>query len=189
MQRKNISGVEPRELFVNGFVKQCKKWVNKGDGILMIGDVNDCAISGSLTERLKEEVELEEFTQPFWTGKPPASHINGDKFIVLGMKSKNIEITQWLLLPWMESVGDHRTWIVEITLRSMPGPNLMKVQRSIACRLVTTNYKALRNNNIIVKRMYGEHGIVSKLKNLIEMSDKYQGEPPDWLANKIKKIH
>ena len=113
---------------MNDFVKQCKKWVNKGDGILMMGDVNDCAISGTLTKRLKEEVGLEEFTQPFWTGKSPASHINGDKLIVLGMKSKNVGITQWLLLPWMESVGDHRTWIVETTLRSMLGPNLMKVQ-------------------------------------------------------------
>ena len=44
MQRKNIQGVEPRDLFMNDFVKQCKKWVDKGDGLLLIGDVNECAI-------------------------------------------------------------------------------------------------------------------------------------------------
>lgn len=163
--------------------------VDKGDGLLMIGDVNECAISGTLNRRLKEEVEMEELTQPFWSGKPPASHINGDKLIVLGMKTKNVEITQWPMLPWIESVGDHRTWVVEITLRSMLGPNLMKVQRSIARRLVTTNYMALRNNNIMLKKMYEEHGIVGKLKNLIKMSDNYHGKPPDWLAAKIEKLH
>ena len=99
MQRRNIFGIEPRELFIHDFVKQCKMWVKNGDGILMMGDVNDCVLSGTLTKHLKEEVELEELTCPFWTGKPSVSHINGDKFIILGMKSKNTEITQWLLLP------------------------------------------------------------------------------------------
>ena len=71
---------------------------------------------------------------------------------MLGMKTKNIEVTQWLLLPWISSVGDHRTWVVELTLRSMLGPNLLRIQRSVGRRLVTTNYKALRSNNAVVKR-------------------------------------
>ena len=136
----------------------------------MMGDVNDCAIMGELTKLPEEEAGLVEFTHPFWSGKPPASHINGENFLVLGMISESVEVTQWLLLPWISSVGDHRTWIVEITLRSMLGPNLMKVQKSIARRLVTTNYKALRNNNAIVRKKYDEHKIVQRLRNLIALS-------------------
>ena len=101
MQRNNIIGIEPRDLFIYDFVKQCKRWVKNGDWILMMGDVNNCALTGELTKLLEEEVDLEEFTHPFWSGKPPASHINGDKLLILGMKSKNVEVTQWMLLPWM----------------------------------------------------------------------------------------
>ena len=129
MQRKGIQGIEPRDLFMYDFVAQCKKWAANGDGLLMIGDVNDDAIKGELTLLLQEEgIDLEEFTQDFWSGDAPASHINGNDFIVLGMKSKNIEVTQWLLLPWISSVGDHRTWIVEVSLRSMLGPYLLRIQ-------------------------------------------------------------
>mgnify|MGYP000940603478 CR=1 FL=1 len=88
IQRNNIVGLEPRTLFIYDFVVQCKKWVKNGDGLLMMGDVNDCAITGELTKLLEEEVDLEEFTRPFWSGKPPASHISGEDFLVLGMKSR-----------------------------------------------------------------------------------------------------
>ena len=71
----------------------------------------------------------------------------------------------------------------------MLGPNLMKVQRSIARRLVTTNYKALRNNNITVKGKYEEHRIVHKPKNMIALSDEHNGRLPTWLAEKINRLH
>ena len=108
----------------------------------MMGNVNEDAIQGELSLLLQEEgLELEEFTQGFWSGDTPASYINGNKLIVLGTKTKNLEVTQWLLLPWIASVGDHRTWIVELSLRSMLGPNLLRIQKSIGRRLVTKNYK------------------------------------------------
>ena len=57
----------------------------------MMGYVNEDAIQGELSLLLQEEgLELEEFTQGFWSGDAPASHINGDKLIVLGMKSKKL---------------------------------------------------------------------------------------------------
>ena len=83
------------------------------------------------------------------------------------MKSKNIEVTQWLLLPWISSVGDHRTWIVEVSLRSMLGPNLLRIQRSVGRRLVTTNYKSLCSNNAIVRRKFDEHKVVYRMFQLI----------------------
>ena len=156
----------------------------------MMGDVNHDAIKGELTLLLQEEgLELEEVTQEFWSRDAPASHINGDKFIVLGMKTKNLEVTQWLMLPWMSSVGDHRTWIVELTLRSMFGPNLLRIQRSVGRRLVTKNYRALCNNNAIVRKKYQEHNVVQRLKYFIDVSDKCNGKPPERVCEKIEKLH
>ena len=108
IQFNDIEIQNPRQLFIHDFVKQCKSWKDAGNNLIMIGDVNDDAMEGELTKLLEKEVDLEEFTSQFWNGKPTASHINGNDFIVLGMKSKNIEVTQLLLLPWLSSVGDHR---------------------------------------------------------------------------------
>lgn len=126
IQNNNTEIQNPRQLFIYDFVKQCKVWKDARDSLIMIGNINDDSISGELTKQLKEQVELEEFTSPFWFGKPPASHINGNDFIVLAMKLKNIEVTQLLLLPWSTSVGDHRSWIVEFTTWLMLGPHLIK---------------------------------------------------------------
>lgn len=93
IQNNNITHQNPRQLFIQNFVKQCKAWKEAGDNPIMIGDINDDAISGKLTRCLKKRVDLEEFTSPFWYSKPPASHVNGNKFIILGMKSRNIEVT------------------------------------------------------------------------------------------------
>ena len=66
MQRKGMQGIEPRDLFIYDFVTQCKKWVRNGDGLFMIGDVNDDAVKGELTLLLQGEgIDLEEFTQDF----------------------------------------------------------------------------------------------------------------------------
>ena len=89
------------------------------------------------------------------------------------MKSKNIEVTQLMLLPWCTSVGDHRSWIVEITTRSMLRPHLIKTQRTVGRRLVTTNYKALTKNNAIVKVKFEEHCIIPRLTHLIFLSDRH----------------
>ena len=134
-------------------------------------------------------IDLEEFSSPFWSGNPPASHVNGNEFIVLGIKSKNLEVTQLLLLPWISSVGDHRSWIVEFTTRSMLGPYLLCVQKTLGRRLVTTNYKSLMKNNAIVKVKFEKHKILPCLNLLIKMSDKYCGSPPEWLVIKIQKFH
>lgn len=66
-------------------------------------------------------IEMKEVSHPFCAGKLPASHVNGRDFIVLVAKSKRLEVTQLLILPHFCSVGDHRSWIVELTTRSFAG--------------------------------------------------------------------
>ena len=66
----------------------------------MMGDVNDCALVGELMVKLGAEgIEIEEVSRNFWSGDPPASHVNGNDLIVLVAKTKRLEITQLLMLP------------------------------------------------------------------------------------------
>ena len=71
------------------------------------------------------------------------SHVHGKGRITEGWKTRNLEVTQLVMLPFTERVGDHRSWIIEFTTRSLLGPNLMKIQRTVARRLVMANKKSV----------------------------------------------
>ena len=119
--------VEPRDLFEMNFVNQCAAWIRDGEEVCAIGDINDDVVKGKLTRILSRKgVEMEEFGKKFCDGEID-SHVYGKGRITGGWKTRNLEVTQLVMLPFIESVGDHRSWIIEFTTRSMLGPNLMKV--------------------------------------------------------------
>ena len=93
------------------------------------------------------------------------------------------------MFSFMERVGDHRSWIVEFTTRSVLGVNLIKIQRSIARRLVSTNKKAVSNYNAMVEKLFCEHDIVGRMRDLIAKADLYGFPGPDWLEKKITRLH
>lgn len=62
-----------------------------------------------------------------------------------------MKVTHVLTLPFIQSVGDHRTWVVELTTRSMLGTSLVKVQRVVARRLVSTKVRATKSYHELVK--------------------------------------
>ena len=146
-----MDDVEPRDLFMRDFVKQCGKWVKGGEQLFIIMDCNDHAVNGELTRSLSTEgIDLEEFSYNFRRTDPPDSHVNGNGPIVAGHKSKGMELPQLVMLPYIDSVGDHRSWVAELTTRSVLCPNLLKTQRSIGRRLITSNeMPVLRFNNIV----------------------------------------
>ena len=91
-------------------------------------------------------MELEEFGEGFCVGGVD-SHVYGKGRITGGWKTRNLEVTQLLMLPFMESVEDHRSWNIEFTTRSLLGPNLMKTQRTVARRSVMANKKSVTRYN------------------------------------------
>ena len=119
---------EPRDLFVHDFVRQCKRWIKNKEEVFVMGDINDDAIMGELCVKLaKEGIEISEVSSTFWSDSPPASHINGKDCIVMVAKSKGLEVIQLLILPHFCSVGDHRSWVVELTTRSVLGPCRLRI--------------------------------------------------------------
>ena len=118
MQRKNISGVAPRDMFDRDFVKQCATWIRGGEELCVMGDINDDVIKDTFTELLKQEgIEMEEFGEDFCEGKKIDSYIYGNGRISGGWKTKGLEITQLIMFSFMESVGDHCSWIMEFTTK------------------------------------------------------------------------
>ena len=54
-----------------------------------------------------EGIELEEFHHNFWGQHPPNSYVNGKDPIDAGYKTKDLEVTQLIMLPFISNVGDH----------------------------------------------------------------------------------
>ena len=55
--------------------------------------------------------------------------------------------------------------------------------------MVTKNYKALCNNNAIVRKKYQEHNILQRLNYFIKVADEYDGKPTAKTCEKIEILH
>ena len=141
-------------------VHQCAAWIRERDGVCAVWDVNDDVVKGNLTKLLSRKgIEMEEFGGGFCV-EGVDSHVYGKGRITGGWKTRNLEITQLVMLPFIESVGDHRSWIIEFTTRSLLGPNLMKIQRTVARRLVMANKKSVVRYNELVHNVFEDHKII-----------------------------
>ena len=71
----------------------------------------------------------------------------------------------------------------------MLGPNLMKVQRTVARRLVMANKKSVARYNELVHKLFEEHTIMSRMRWLLHKVDSCEYPGPQWPEIKIKRIH
>jgi hypothetical protein len=96
-------------------VKQLKQWRKEGDRLLLVGDTNEPP--GGEFDRLlaQEGLELEEFTHRYWGDKEPNTYINGTRAIDRAYKTKDVEVAYFQLCSFVESPGDHRGMIIELT--------------------------------------------------------------------------
>ena len=99
----------------------------------------------------------------------------------------NLEVTQLLQLPHISSIGDHKTWIVEITTRSMLGCNLLKIQRTIGRRLTLSNHGAVTEFIRLVKKGCEEHDISHRMKDCLRLVKKIGTPTPKWLKKKLDR--
>ena len=154
-----------------------------------MGDINDNVMGGAFTMMLMQEgVEMDEFGGEFCGEEEVDSYVYGNGRIAGGWKTKNLEITQLIMFPFMESVGDHRSWIVEFTTRSVLGVNLVKIQRSVGRRLVSTNEKATSRYNELVRKLFEQHNIVGRMKDLLCKSETYCFPGPEILSGRVVRV-
>ena len=179
----------PRELFRQDLVKQLKQWRKEGDRILLVMDTNEPP--GEELDNLlaQEGLEMEEFTHKYWGDTEPNTHISGTRAIDRAYRTKDVEVAYFLLCSFVESPGDHRTLLIDITTRSMLGEFKPKIVRPVGRRLVMSNWYCVQRYNHIVEEQFLLHRIVERMdaiENLISIC----GFPsPKWLQVMILKLH
>ena len=135
----------PYDLFCNDLISQLQTWVAQGDRIIMMMDANEHVLNGPLCRRLRDEelgLDLEEVSHKVWGGREINTHIDGSEPIDGVWVSRKLEVGGFLILPFSQSVGDHRSFAFEVTTRSLIGVFDHKVVRP-DCRRLNTRTSSL----------------------------------------------
>ncbi len=129
MQYIQLRGLSfnPINQFDHNLSKQIKEWRGKGERILVMMDVNDHLMCNKFYTKLKAHTNMEEFTHKCWGPKEPYTHHAGKLPIDEGYKTPEVEIVNLALLNFAESPGDHQTFVLDISTRSLLGVYQYKV--------------------------------------------------------------
>ena len=103
-----------------------------------------------------------------WGECPPATHINGSFPIDGCFKSRDLEVTNLKILPFSESLGDHRAFVFDVSSSSILGQPTYKICRPVGRRLVLTKQKAVDSYLREVESQFDIHRIPQRLKCLEE---------------------
>ena len=127
-------------------------------------DANESTIDGPMRKMLdKEGVELEEFSHKYYGSTPPNTYIDGKIPIDAGYKTPDVEITSFCMLSFWDSTGDHRSWLLEVTTRSMMSRELLKIARPPGRRLASTQPRSVKTYNQIVEKQFVLHRIATRM--------------------------
>jgi hypothetical protein len=102
-------------------IAQLKAWLKEGDRILLYMDANENVIDGPLC---REQLENLGFTP--WAHRLhsfiPNTHVEGSECIEEVWGSYGVEVMGIIqVLPFHQSIGDHRSFRVDFTTRSTIG--------------------------------------------------------------------
>ena len=93
------------------------------------------------------------------------------------------------MLTFVESPGDHRSFIIDISTRSLFGEFRFKICRPVSRRLVTSQQQSVVRFNKIVGEQFEIHRVVQRL-NAVDKMTRYCGYPtPNWLRAMIIKLY
>ena len=180
----------PKELMRKDFAKQCGAWRKNNEKLIIIMEANKSTMDGPLRKMLeKEGVDLEEFSHRYYGNKPPHTFIDGKIPIDAGYKTPDLEITAFCMLSFLDSTGDHRSWLVELTTRSMLGRELLKIVRPPGRRLVSTQPRSVRRYNEMVEQKFLLHRVPERME-AVDRLPRICGTPtPSWLRSMMIKLY
>jgi hypothetical protein len=152
--------------------------------------INDHPLRNKLYTKLKEQnTKLEEFTHKWWGPKVPYTHHSGKSPIEGGYKTPEVKIVNLSMLTFAESPGDHRSFILDVSTRSLLGVYRYKVCRPVSRCLVTLQELSVKRYNEIIRDQFEIHRIEERL-NAVDNMTKYCRYPlPRWLRSMIIKLY
>jgi len=182
----------PYRLFVDDITRQLKQWRAQGDRLLLFIDANEHVVRGPLARRLQaDDISLREIGNTFWPDKSaePHTHADGSQPIDGIFSTPDIDITNFLALSFHESVGDHRTMIVEITTSSAIGKYQGNIVRPSSRRLTMRQPRAVEAYNTEMERQLQIHNVEKRIDILREKIAQSEQPIPSHLADECSKIH
>ncbi len=104
-------------------------------------------------------------------------------------KFPEIEVLNICMLPFLDSPGDHRGFIIDISTRLLLGEFCYKVCWPVSCRLITSQQSSVNKYNRIVREQFALPQIVECLDAVDKMT-RYCGFPcPNFLWAMIIKLY
>jgi len=152
----------PHQMFMVDFLASIINWMKAGERILIMADMNEHILRGQLARQLLN-LGLFEATHTSWGEREPNTHVSGSRPIDAVYHSPELEITATIQLSFHESVGDHRSVIVDITSRSLIGTEGQKIIRPTARRLMCSNKKSVDRFINYVEKELERHKLHLKL--------------------------
>ena len=167
--QNNDLDTTPRELFKIDFLAILQTWQEQGDRLLVFVDMNEHILKGPLAKHLMGPgLNLLEATHTHWVGEEPHTFVGGSEPIDAVYYSDKLEITSTKQLSFHQSVGDHRTSLIDVTTRSMIGKNEFKVERVSARKLSTKNKKSTQKYISKVEEQLSYHKLQLRLDKCTE---------------------
>ena len=100
-----------------------------------------------------------------------------------------VEILNLSMLKFVDSPGNHRSLLLDVSTRSLLGEHLNKICRPVSRRLVTSQKKSTTRYNKIFKEQCSIHRIQERMDAIVKMT-KYCGYPsPKWLEKKMLTLY
>lgn len=109
----------PRRLMRDDLLEQMKNWLQQGERIMLYLDANENVLEGPLCQGLMALGFSP--AAHMMHGHIPNTHVSGSECIDEVWVSYGIEVTGVQVLSFHQSVGDHRSFLVDVTTRSTIG--------------------------------------------------------------------
>ncbi len=159
----------PLVLFQRDLTKQIKKWRESGDRIILFMDHNEHVINRSLGKELgdKSRLDLREAIVQHTGTSPGPTFFRGSKLIdgmwVLG----DLDTSNACVMPFGYGVGDHRAFILDVTIESLIEVDPVKIVRPVGrwlnsrlagcCKAYIESFKANIARHCLLERLYNAH--------------------------------
>ncbi len=139
-------------------------------------DMNEHISQGNLAKYLRN-MGLQEATQPNWGTSEPYTYVRGTEPINAVWFLPELTITSTMQLSFHKGVGDHRTVLVDISIKSAIDKQEFCVAHPQARQLTSTNAKAGTKDLTFLKRQMRMHQMPERLNKCTQQITSYPVTP------------
>ena len=127
---------------------------------------NEHVLDGQSTSELCHTLGPKEILHKVRRGQQSNTHIDGKIPIDGVWASRGLKIGGFIILSFAESVGDHCTFIFDVTTRSLIGKYKHRVVRA-GCRRLNTKKNSLAKNNATLESQMDVHRMYNRMKAIV----------------------